>query len=281
MGAGRSPAAGRRVRLAAAAVVLVVVAGCGLTGGDDEGSAAPVAVAPSTAVAEEPVAAEEPAGEATEEPAETPSPTPSRTTKKPKPKPSRTSATPTEDPNNFEAAACSERKGTEVSKRKAKAALRTAAAKIYWTTEAPSLKLNYPLVKAISWHESGWTSNIYNCDGGAGLMQVMPDTVDMINGRFGLEYDASDYRQNAQVGANYLAWLTRYMSQKVYDEKTYNLSASKCKSHSSWCLLNLVISAYQAGPDAVLANKGSRELPNPEYVDSVRSLMKDCYCDRF
>jgi len=61
-----------------------------------------------------------------------------------------------------------------------------------------------------------------------------------------------------------------------YDEAT-----SKCKTHSSWCLLNLVISAYQAGPDAVLQNAKSKKLPNPDYVDSVRSLMSSCFCDKY
>ncbi|MFC7528875.1 transglycosylase SLT domain-containing protein [Actinoplanes sp. GCM10030250] len=262
-----------RTRLAAAVMALMVTGGCGLTGGDPQPVAAQetVTASPSPDVTEEPI--EEPTEDLVEE-SPSPSPSKKKATKKASP-------APTEDPNNYEEAACVEHKGKEVSKAKAKAALKSAAARIYWTNEAPTLKLNYPLVKAISWHESGWTSNVYNCDGGAGLMQVMPETVDMINNRFGLTYDATQYKDNAYVGANYLAWLTRYMSQKQFKEKTYDLSPAKCKSSSSWCLLNLVISAYQAGPDAVLANAGSKELPNPEYVDSVRALMKSCYCDKY
>ncbi|WP_285548131.1 transglycosylase SLT domain-containing protein [Actinoplanes regularis] len=265
-----------RVRLMAAAAVLVVVAGCGLGGrGDDkaEGSA-PVAVTAPSSPSEEPTPEDSPTPEET-----TSSPTP-----KPKPSKTKVSKTPTTPPegvNNFEVSPCHTTEGTEVSKTKVKAALKTAAGKIYWTHEAPTLKLNYPLVKAIAWHESGWQSNVFNCDGGQGLMQLMPETVDMINNRFGLSYNVSKYQENATAGANYLAWLTRYMSQKQFGEKTYDLSASKCKTHSSWCLLNLVISAYQAGPDAVLQNAKTKKLPNPAYVDSVRSLMSSCFCDRY
>lgn len=258
-----------RVRVVTVLVALVVAGGCGWGGADQEQAGPPLTISTEEVEVVEPTA---------EPPPEEPVP---ETAKSTKPAKKKSSTTPTEDPNNFQEAACSERRGPEVAKKKVKAALKSAAARTYWTAEAPSLKLNYPLVKAISWHESGWTSNIYNCDGGAGLMQVMPDTVDMINNRFGLSYDASDYRDNATVGANYLAWLTRYMSQQQYDEKTYDLSPKKCKSHTSWCLLNLVISGYQAGPDAVLAGAASKQLPNPQYVDSVRSLMKSCYCDRY
>ena len=260
-----------RWRVMAVLATLVLAGGCGQPKAEQKQAESPYTVSTEeveTVSPTEDLVTEEP------EPEPTKSAKPAKKAKKPSP-------TPTEDPNNFQEAACSDRKGTEVSKKKVKAALKNAAGRTYWTNEAPSLKLNYPLVKAISWQESGWTSNIYNCDGGAGLMQVMPETVDMINNRFGRSYDADKYQDNAAAGANYLAWLTRYMSQKQYDEKTYDLSASKCKSHTSWCLLNLVFSGYQAGPDAVLAGADAKELPNPEYVNSVRSLMKSCYCDRY
>ena len=62
---------------------------------------------------------------------------------------------------------------------------------------------------------------------------------------------------------------------------SYDLSTSKCKTHSSMCLLNMVISAYNAGFGAVDTGYKSGSLPNPAYVDSVRSLMTSCYCDRY
>jgi hypothetical protein len=250
-----------------AVLLLGLTLGCGLVRQQDD----PVPMAASP----EPVTPIETVDPATPEAAPESSPASTKPPGTTKPK-----ATPTEDPNNFTLPECAHREGKLRSKKQVKSALVTAAGKTYWNNEAPHLKLNADLVKAIAWQESGWQSNIVNCDGGRGLMQVMPDTVDMINQRFGLDYDARDHRQNAQVGANYLAWLTKAFGD-TYFKKNYDLSPKKCKTHGSMCLLNLVIAGYNAGRGAVDAGYATKELPNPGYVDSVRSLMKSCYCDRY
>jgi len=254
--------------LAGGLAALVLVVGCGLGGNGDSQAYKPVDTRSS----------------ATDSPYETdPPPEPTPTTKAPskKPKPKATSATPTEDPNNFQLPECAHHEGVKVSKAKAKSALVAAAGKTYWPATAPELKLSSDLVKSVAWHESGWQSDIVNCDGGRGLMQVMPDTVDMINNRFGQSYDAHDYKQNAILGANYLAWLTGYFGNKYFKSK-YDLSTGKCRTHASMCLLNMVISGYNAGFGTVdTAYAGNKKLPNPAYVDSVRSLMSSCYCDRY
>jgi soluble lytic murein transglycosylase-like protein len=251
----------------ALAAALIMAAGCGLV----RGGAQP----------ERPVAAEaspepitsievvEPSAPAAPED----KPSPSRKTKPKK-------AKPTADPNNFTLPECATHEGKPVSKKQAKAALTTAAGRTYWKSSAPTLKVPADLVKAVSWQESGWQSNIVNCDGGRGLMQVMPDTVDQINFRFGQSYDATDYQQNALAGANYLAWLTKAFGDDYFKGK-YDLSPAKCRTHGSVCLLNMVISGYHAGRAGVDAAHESGELSNPAYVDSVRSLMKSCYCDRY
>jgi soluble lytic murein transglycosylase-like protein len=257
--------------LAGALAVLVLAVGCGLGGHGDPQAYQPAGTQSS----------------ATDSPYET-DPSPERTaaatkapSKKPKAKPKATVATPTEDPNNFQLPACAHHEGVKVSKSKAKAALVAAAGKTYWPTTAPELRLSSDLVKSVAWHESGWQSDIVNCDGGRGLMQVMPDTVDMINNRFGQSYDAHDYKQNAIIGANYLAWLTGYFGNKYFKSK-YDLSPGKCRTHASPCLLNMVISGYNAGFGSVdSAYARNKSLPNPGYVDSVRSLMSSCYCDRY
>ncbi|WP_030439387.1 lytic transglycosylase domain-containing protein [Actinoplanes subtropicus] len=263
---------GHRGKLLAAAIALVVAAGCGLTGHDKGTAAAPPSVDPvgaSSTPSEEPTSADLSA--------ESPSPTPSRTTTKPKPK----ATEPTAPPFWSQLPACAHYdKTTPVAKGKVKAALKSAAGRVYWQTEAPTLKLNYPLVKAIAWQESGWKSNIHNCDGGAGIMQVMPATVEMINQRFGLTYDPSKYQDNAYVGANYLAWLTKWASYNYFNN-SYDLSAGKCKSHTSWCLLNVVISGYNAGQGGIEAAAATKTLPNPEYVAAVRALMTRCQCDQY
>jgi hypothetical protein len=267
----RPPAVRRRLSwVVAAAVTVVVAAGCGL-GGHDNNNASSVA---DTQQAEPSLETVEPSPEET-----TPAPPP---TTKPaaKPKPKKAAATPTEDPNNFQLPACAKHEGKKVTRTQAKSALTAAAAKIYWPAKAPNLKLSADLVKSIAWHESGWQSDIVNCDGGRGLMQVMPETADMINNRFGMSYDATDYKQNAILGANYLAWLTKYFSEKHFKDK-YDLNPAHCKSHTTMCLLNMVIAAYNSGFGAVEDAWASKKLPNPAYVDSVRSLMTSCYCDRF
>jgi soluble lytic murein transglycosylase-like protein len=265
----------RRLRpwrlLAAASALPLLLSGCGLFGHDDEASAAPLPVA--TAESLEPI---EPTPE--EIISAEPSPTPSRTSAKPKVK----SAEPTQPAFWSQLPDCARRDSTKlVSKSKVKAALKTAAARIYWRTEAPTLKLNYPLVKAVAWQESGWQSNIHNCDGGMGVMQVMPDTVVMINGRFGLAYDPAKYQDNALVGANYLAWLTKWAVDNYFKGGGYSLSSGKCKSHTSWCLLNVVIAGYNAGQGGIEAAASSKRLPNPQYVAAVRSLMTRCQCDQY
>ena len=255
--------------LVAAAVGLVVAAGCGLTGGkDDSGDAA--ATAPSEPVFE-PI---------TESP--TPEPVETTVTSKPATKPTKkATAAPTEQPFWEQLPACAHRDSSKpVAKAKVKSALKSAAGRVYWQTSAPTLKLNYPLVKAVAWMESGWQSNIHNCDGGTGIMQVMPDTVTMINNRFGQSYDASKYQDNAYAGANYLAWLTKWASEN-YFANSYNLSSSKCKSTTSWCLLNVVIAGYNAGPGGIEGTAAGKKLPNPEYVATVRALMTRCKCDQY
>jgi hypothetical protein len=254
-------------------VALVIGAGCGLTGNDGSEQAAPVAVADTPVPTQE---AAEPAAEETTPAPTTKAPTPSR-----KPKARSIKPTPTPDPNNFQLPDCAHREGKPVSKKQAKAALSKAANRQYWRTEAPKLRVPLRLVKAVAWQESGWQSNIVNCDGGKGLMQVMPDTVDHINQRFGLAYRVDDHRDNAFLGANYLAYLTKEFGND-YFEGSHDLSARKCRSHSDRCLLNLVISAYNSGEGSVREVVRSKSaLPNPAYVDSVRSLMRRCFCDRY
>jgi hypothetical protein len=261
----------RAGRVVAAAAALTMTVGCGLFRQEPAGDAAgtaPVAVASS-------VTAEPPPMETAEPEPTTPSPSPSKkkATKKPRP-------TPTEDPNFFTEPECADHEGRKVSKAKVRSALLAAAGRTYWPGSAPGLKVPSRLVIATAWHESGWQSTIVNCDGGRGLMQVMPDTEAFINQRFEKSYDSHDYRENAILGANYLAWLTKAFGDAYFGGR-YDLSAGKCRTHRSMCLLNMVIAGYNVGRGTVDAAYADKQLPNPAYVDSVRSLMKSCYCDRY
>jgi soluble lytic murein transglycosylase-like protein len=264
-----------RTKVLLAAVALVVAGGCGLTGHDKDKAAAPPTAGPIWDTA---TPSAEPSFDdlSAESPSPAPPTTPSKAASK-KPK----STEPTAPPFWSQLPDCAHRDKTKpIAKSKVKSALKSAAGRIYWRTEAPTLKLNYPLVKAVAWQESGWQSNIHNCDGGTGIMQVMPATVDMINQRFGLAYDPSKYQDNAYVGANYLAWMTKWAADR-YFKSHYNLSGSTCKSHTSWCLLNVVISGYNAGQGGIEQAAATKTLPNPEYVAAVRALMSRCQCDQY
>jgi soluble lytic murein transglycosylase-like protein len=264
-----------RVGWCAAAVALVVAAGCGVGGGRSRSAGPPQPATVAPAAEETPAAGDTPAAD------DAPSATTasSRPAKPPTRPPAR--ATPAVDPNWDEAPACYHVVGPKIARSNVKAALQAAAGRRYWRTEAPQLRVNWPLVKAVAWQESGWQSNVRNCDGGIGVMQAMPATVQQMNTRFGLSYDASDYRDNAYVGANYLAWLTKYFGDRYFRGR-YDLSAGRCHSHGDHrCLLNLVIAAYNGGFGQVDEAYAQGRLARPAYVDSVRSLMTSCYCDRF
>ncbi|WP_067498362.1 lytic transglycosylase domain-containing protein [Actinoplanes sp. TFC3] len=270
---------GRRLRWFIGGLIgAMMLTGCGLGGHDADPASPAIAAAP-------PATSEEPFTGTVEALPTLPSlppsaPAPSRTKAKPKPKPSKTSASPAADPNNFQLPACAHREGKLVSKSKAKAALQAAAGRTYWPGSAPQLRVPNRLVLVTAWHESGWQSNIVNCDGGRGLMQVMPDTESFLNQRFEQTYDASDYRQNASLGANYIAWLTRAFGDAYFGHK-YDLSPEKCRTQSSMCLLNMVIAGYNVGRGPVDEGYATKRLPNPEYVGVVRSLMSSCYCDKY
>lgn len=283
--------------VAVAAFVMAVAAGCGLGGGEPRAGAAaplpvsePVADSAQSPAGDDPLTADDatpapptPTGspsarpEATKEPA---AKTGKPATRTPSKKPSAKATTAPADQFWDQKPACADYEGTAVSKKAAKAALTSAAGRTYWPTSAPKLKVPTDVVTAIAWQESGWQSNIVNCDGGFGLMQTMPDTVAFVNQRFEKEYDARDHRQNAVIGANYLAWLTKKFGDNYFG-KRYDLSTRACRDHADLCLLNMVISAYNAGDGSVEQSHRAGELPNPAYVDSVRSLMKRCYCDRY
>ncbi|MFY1672062.1 lytic transglycosylase domain-containing protein [Plantactinospora sp. WMMB334] len=215
----------------------------------------------------------------------TPSATPSRTPVKKKPGPRRTPKPPTETklppPPPKPPASCTKPRyeGTQASRAQVKEALTDAAGRIYWPNSAPSIRVPVDLVKATAWQESGWQSNIIACDGGVGLMQVMPDTADFVNQRFDKSYDIDAYRDNATLGANYLAWLIKYVGDAFFDSD-YGVSADDCTSELNSCLLNAVISAYNFGPGAVVTDDGLK-IPNPQYVRNVRALMTECECLAF
>lgn len=179
-------------------------------------------------------------------------------------------------------------KGTAASRSQVKQALTDAAAKTYWPVSAPDIKVPLNLVKATAWQESGWQSNIYACDSGVGLMQVQPPTAEFVNDRFEKSYKLDAYRDNAVLGANYLAWLTKKIGDSHFGSD-YRLDTSLCTSELTSCLLNAVIAAYNVGPGNVAPDcepgksppcgpPPPLRIPNDTYVYNVRALMTECVC---
>ncbi|MFC4020162.1 transglycosylase SLT domain-containing protein [Micromonospora sp. GCM10011542] len=268
--------------------------GCAEEGARPQGEAAPVAVtdaptdAPVDGTTAEPTASASAVAALGAAPSRSASPTakPSKTpTRKPTtaprpravPKPPAETQVPPAPPKPAPTSCKPSYKGTQASRAQVKSALGDAAARTYWPTSAPDIKIPLDLLKATAWQESGWQSNIYACDGGVGLMQVMPGTATWMNQRFDQNYDIDDYQDNAYLGANYLAWLTKYIGD-MYFESDFRLDADLCTAELNSCLLNAVISAYNYGHGAVAQEGKPLAIPNPSYVRNVRALMTECVC---
>jgi soluble lytic murein transglycosylase-like protein len=134
----------------------------------------------------------------------------------------------------------------------------------------PAITVRLPLVQGVAWEESGWQDTIVACDGGTGTMQVMKDTADWMNLKYGTSHDFRTLDGNVSIGTGYLAWLVRYFGDKYFNGD-YNLAGDPNKL----VLLDLVISAYQAGygsVDNALA-KPDHTLPNLWYVYAVEGFM--------
>ena len=284
-----------RTVVALGMALLLVTTAAGCAGGDTAPDDGPIFVLPS-GPSPEPLmtssaasARPTPSTSASRRPSPSPSASakqdapvaPKPATKAPKPaavpaKPKETSLPPPV-PAPAPSGGCTPRySGTKVGTAQVKQALEAAAARTYWPTSAPEISIPANLVKATAWQESGWQSNIIACDGGVGLMQVMPGTAQWMNQRFGESYDIGDHRDNAYLGATYLAWLTKYIGD-MYFAGSYSLDPGNCSAALNSCLLNAVIAAYNYGHAAVATDDGL-VIPNPRYVNNVRALMNECVC---
>jgi hypothetical protein len=135
----------------------------------------------------------------------------------------------------------------------------------------PAITLPGTVLDAVGWEESGWQSTIVSCDGGVGTMQVMSDTASWMNGNYGTSCDFHTLSGNVCVGAELIAWLTRYFGDKYFNGD-YHLATDPNKL----VLIDLVISGYQQGPynvDAALA-KPNGTLPNWWYVNAVEAFLQ-------
>ncbi|NJC73503.1 lytic transglycosylase domain-containing protein [Planosporangium thailandense] len=155
------------------------------------------------------------------------------------------------------------------------AAMHAAAGHAYRPTlslddpKPPAITVREVLIQGIGWEESGWQSTIKSADGGLGTMQVMTDTATWMNQKYGTNYDRASLTGNINVATGYLAWLVRYFGDKYFNGN-YSLAGDPNKL----VLLDMVISAYQAGYGAVdNAVAAGQDLPNTWYVYAVEGFM--------
>ncbi|GAA1661274.1 hypothetical protein GCM10009830_03030 [Glycomyces endophyticus] len=161
------------------------------------------------------------------------------------------------------------------------AALDEAADTQFWTNS--TVEFSPDLLKAIAWMESGWQTDIVACDGGTGLMQIQPTTEKFVNQRFEADFDREDAADNAMLGSAQVQWLAKYFAVNYFggaDPGVYSL-ADDCSrddavpDHQEHCLLNSVISAYQAGFGTVeAALDAGTGYTNLQYVETVRALLE-------
>jgi hypothetical protein len=174
---------------------------------------------------------------------------------------------------------CPYHEGTDASRAAVKSALVTAAGTHFWSSVPITVPVD--LMKAVAWQESGWQSTIMACDGGIGTMQLMPNTVKMMNDRFVDTYDAHTLTGNTMLGAEYLEWLIKSIGFNYFNSD-YTVDPAACQDEKTPCMLNAVIASYNIGPGGV-DNAGKLDIPKSvwQYVGNVRALMTGCACLAF
>jgi soluble lytic murein transglycosylase-like protein len=257
----------------AALVVLMVGIGSvvvALGGDGPKRPAADTAALPAASASAEPPSPEASPEPPSPPPPPPPSPTPSKAAKVTPSKNTKATLPPPPPPPKPVTPGCVARTtGPQASYADVRSALKIAAGHTYWRS-VPSIQVPERLLIAVAMTESTWRSNIVSCDGGLGLMQVMPATVTQINNRFGTTWDVNTLQGNAHLGGNYLAWSTRYLGD-LYFGGSYDLGNP--------ALLDAVIAGYNVGAGAVDPTKGDAGIPNWSYVNRVKGYLASCPCD--
>jgi hypothetical protein len=236
-------------------------------------------------------------------PPATPPPPTKATTKKVIPKPTSTQKAAAKDippviSHDPPKAGCTPtHTGTDAPKADVKNALLAAGHRHYWsgvqldphlTVPLPVITVPDNLMKAFAWQESGWQSTILACDTGIGTMQLMPDTVEQVNIRFGTSFDVNTLAGNTQLGAQYIEWLIMYFGIYNFDQHfDLAISAPLGPHGEQVTLLQAVTAAYNVGPGTI-SKAGSPEIDLDAakgvpraYSNNVIALMSNCPCSQY
>ncbi len=123
---------------------------------------------------------------------------------------------------------------------------------------------------AIGWQESGWQPNIIACDGGIGLMQIMPATASWLNSYYSTGYDPYSYTGSAYLGAQYLHYYYLFYTSYLQQNSPSTCGAGGCTWTTIWpgggaSILDIVISVYNEGSGTM----GTYGIVNCSYVQNV------------
>lgn len=98
--------------------------------------------------------------------------------------------------------------------------------------QANDLGVDPALVEALAWQESGWQM-ITAADGGIGVMQLMPGTVDWLSQSFfDRPIDPYDVTDNIRAGVTLLAYYLRYFNDESLAVAAYNQGPTGLTSYT-------------------------------------------------
>lgn len=145
-------------------------------------------------------------------------------------------------------------------------------------TSAASRNSIPPLLQmAIAWQESGWQENIVACDGGIGLMQLMPSTVTWLDNYYQVNDDPYALGGNAGLGAGYLAYYYTYYVGYLQQHDPAACGSAGCGWDTPWpgatdgaTVQDIVISIYNEGA-GTMSQVG---ITNWWYVNDVKLWMQ-------
>ncbi len=137
---------------------------------------------------------------------------------------------------------------------------------------ANQYNIQYVLVEAIAWQESGWQENVQACDGGVGVMQLQPQTTQWLNQQNGTNYSPYTLSGNIQLGVAMVSWLYNYYLPFCNAGMP---AGQTCTGDTVWpgatdgaTLRDILVSAYNEGV-GTMAQYG---ILNWQYVNNVLNL---------
>jgi soluble lytic murein transglycosylase-like protein len=231
-------------------------------------------------------------------PTPTPTPSPTPTVARPTVRPPATQLPPPPPPAVTEAPSCTQwDEENDASPAQVRAALAAAGGHEFWPAADPPvgwpggplpvITIPSDLMNAVAFAESSWRSTVIACDGGIGLMQIMPYTKTFLIDKFNRAEDVYTVDGNARLGAMYLQWLNLYFGLFYFGSFDLDAVQPVGPGGAPLRLRDVVIAAYNVGAATVEYLNGTPKdstddylaIPNQWYVDRVNNYRAACPCD--